>query len=405
MEENNTKVSSFSKRAFWLILILALVALGISAELSVIFYKTNFLPEFQKSFCTISELIDCDGVALTKYSMSFGVPNALWGIFVYSILIFLLFVEKIQEKFKNTIFDVFKNPRSYVATISLLTFALSMILAFISIFKIHKICALCFCTYFLDLFIALVAQKGIISDIKTTIKDFIAGAKQYFVLFIVLLVAFISTLVYLDTTTILSPKLKKERLQKEFFEAKTNKYAVKGNILGKEDALVKVKIYTDFNCPFCKIFNIMIHKIAKKENILVEEYNFPLDNSCNYRISNTLGGHETSCFEAKVGLAAKKQNKFYDVANILYYNNFFDSSEIFDKIENSHIGIDISKLKSDTYSPEILEELQKEIDEAYGLGILGTPAIDIDGVLYIGGMPYDELEQKIKLAIKRKENN
>ena len=78
---------------------------------------------------------------------------------------------------------------------------------YISIYVIHKICALCFCTYFVDLFIAITALAGtFVEDIKNTIVDFIDGAKKYFALFIICLIGFVTTLYYLDETMIFSPK-------------------------------------------------------------------------------------------------------------------------------------------------------------------------------------------------------
>ena len=393
----------FSKIRFFILLILTLIGIGLCIELSIIFYKTNFLPNAAKSFCTVSELIDCDGVAKTSYSMALGVPNALWGLLLYCVFLMLLFVDRIQNKFKNTIFDVFKNPSSYITSLALLSFGISMLLAFISIFKIHKICALCFCTYFVDLFIVFAAKgKGFfIEDIKTTIKDIIDGAKNHFVLFIIVLIGFISTLYYLDSSLILSPKLKKERQFKEFYQAKTNKYAVKGNILGKKDAKVVVDLYSDYNCPFCKVTNTMIHKIAKEENILVNEYNFPIDLSCNNKIQVTLGGHESSCLGAKYALAAKKQNKFWDVSNVLFYEDFKNEENIKELLKKANIKLDYDKLDADAKSSEVKEELQKEIDKAVSLGVIGTPAFVINGILHMGGKPYDELLDVIKLEIKR----
>ncbi len=402
MESNNFK---FTKLQFWIILILVLIGIGLCVELSVIFWKANFLEAYIPSFCTVSELIDCDGVAKTNYSVSMGVPNALWGLILYLVIFMLLFVDRIQSKFKNTIFDVFENPKSYIATLGLLSFGISMILAFISIFKIHKICALCFCTYFVDLFIALTAkQKGFfVEDIKTTIKDFIKGAKKYFVLFIIVLIAFVSTLVYLDRSLVFSPKLKKERAQKEFY-ANKNKYAIKTNTLGHENAPVVVNVYSDFNCPFCKVVNIMLHKAAKEEKIEVREINFPLDTSCNTKIGMTLGGHENSCLASRYALAAKKQDKFWGVANILFYNNFQNEEELIAQLKSSHLGLDIDKLKSDANSPIVIEELNQDIEKTYSKGILGTPAIEINDVLYFGAMPYEELIEKIQLAQKRAQN-
>ncbi len=391
-----------SKTRFTIILILILIGIVLCADLAYIFYKTNFLENATKSFCTVSELIDCDGVAKTQYSVSFGVPNALWGLFVYCILLFLMFVDKIQEKFPNTIFDVFKNPKSYIGTLALLQFLLSMILAGISIYVIHKICALCFCTYFVDLFIAITALAGtFVEDIKNTIVDFIDGAKKYFALFMICLIGFITTLYYLDKTMIFSPKLKKERTQKEFFEAKTNKYAIKGNLLGKEGAPVTIKVYTDMNCPYCKVVNIMLHKLVREEDIKVEEINYPLDISCNKRIGGTLGGHETSCLYAKYALAGKKQEKFWGVANVLYYKNPQTPEQIIEELSKANLKLDFDKLKSDANSPEIEKELLSDIEKTFSKSIEGTPALEINDTLYVGYMPYDELKEKVKLAKKR----
>lgn len=394
-----------SKLRFFLILLLVLTGIALCLDLTYIFYKTNFLDHAAKSFCTISELVDCDGVAKTEYSISFGVPNALWGLFVYGIILFLLFVDKIQKKFPNTIFDVFKNPKSYIGTLSLLQFLLSMILAGISIYIIKKICALCFCTYFVDLFIALIASFGSFKeDIKNTVVDFIDGAKKYFILFLVCLLIFIFGLYYLDKTMIFSPKIKKQRQQKEFFEAKTNKYAIKGNILGKEKAPVVIKIYTDFNCPFCKVVNIMLHKLAQECDIYIEEINFPLDKSCNSKINRTLGGHENSCLYAKYALAAKKQGKFWGAANILYYSSPKTAEEIVQELKKAHLGLDFSKLNSDANSPYIEKELQNDIEKTFSKNIIGTPAFEINDTLYAGAMPYDELKEKVNLAKKRTQN-
>ena len=396
----------FDKLRFWSILILIIIGIALCIELSLIFYKTNFLSFYEPSFCTVSELIDCDGVARTSYSVSMGVPNALWGLILYVVMLMLLFVDRIQAKFKNTIFDVFKNPRSYIATLGVISFAISMVLAFISIFEIKKICALCFCTYFVNFLIALIAKnKGFfVYDIETTIKDFISGAKQYFALFIIVLVGFVSTLVYLDRTLIFSPKLKRERTQKEFFTAKYNKYAVKGNILGDKDAKVIINVYSDYNCPFCRVVNIMLHKAAKQRKILVNEINYPLDTACNKKIVHTLGGHESSCIYSKYALAAQKQGYFWGVANILFDKHPQNFDVFVDEIKKAKLDIDIEQLRKDALSKEIDDIIQKEIDIVTKRQINGTPAIEINGVIHIGAMPYDELLKEIDLAQKRAMN-
>lgn len=405
--ENELK---FTKISFFAILILILIGIGLCIDLNIIFYKTNWLESTAQSWCSVSEYIDCDGVSRTTYSLSFGVPNSIWGTLLYLVMLMLLFVDRIQAKFKNTIFDVFKNPSSYIASLALLSFAISMVLAFISINVIHKICILCFCTYVVDFLIAIFAMKKskwfILSDIKTTIVDFIQGAKEHFILFIVVLAVFIATVYYLNDSYILSPKLKKERDMKEFFSDKPNKYPVKGNVLGNENAKVKIVVYSDYNCPFCRVVNKMMHKIVheNRDIVYIEEISYPLDSFCNYRVSRTLTGHETSCIASKYALSAKKQGKFWGVANILFDKRPFGEEAILNEIDKAHLGLDLNKLKEDANSPQVAEELKKEIDMAASREIMGTPAIEINGVLYMGSMPYEDLKEKIKLAEKRANN-
>lgn len=395
----------FSRVRFFILLILVLIGIGICIDLTYIFIKTNFFEHFAPSFCSVSDFVDCDGVALTQYSVSFGVPNSLWGILLYCVMLMLLFVDRIQAKFKNTIFDVFENPQSYITSLALLSFAISMILASISIFKINKICVLCFCTYFVDLFIAIASRSkdGFFYDIKTTVLDFIKGAKNHFILFIIVLVAFISTIVYLDKSMIASPKIKKERAQKEFY-ADTNKYAIKGNTLGKENSKVVVTLYSDFNCPFCKVVNIMVHKLAREEDVLVEEVSYPLDKTCNPHIGATLGGHENSCMYSKYALAAKKQGKYWGVASVLFDKHPKTLDEMMAEFKEAHLGLDEAQLRSDANSPEIENELKEEIDRTAQRGIMGTPVLEINGITYMGVLPYDELVEKVRIAKKRAQN-
>lgn len=405
MENNET--FKIGKAKFILILILILIGIALCIELGYIYYKTNFLESYAQSFCTISEQIDCDGVAKTSYAVMLGVPNAIWGLLLYCVMLMLLFVDKIQAKFKNTIFDVFKNPYSYIAVLGVISFIISMGLAFISIKVINKICVLCFCTYFINFFVALLAkQKGFFfgKDILNTIVDFLDGAKKHFILFIIVLLGFSATLYYLDSSLILAPGVKQERKYKEldeYYQAKQNKYAVKGNILGKKDAKVTIKIYSDYRCPHCKIVNTLLHRAAKERNILVQEVNFPLDTSCNKKIGGTLGGHENSCLYAKFALAAQKQDFFWGASNLLFHNEPQTQDEIVELFKQNHFRFDENKLKSDANSPEIAQKLENDIEETSKKEIPGTPVIEINGVRYMGSMPYDELLEKIDLELKR----
>ena len=71
------------------------------------------------------------------------------------------------------------------------------------------------------------------------------------------------------------------------------------------------------------------------------------------------------------------------------------------EFKKAHLHLDYDMLHRDAYSPETMQKIQDDIQETFERGVNGTPAIEINGVLYMGAMPYDDLIEKIKLAQKR----
>ena len=66
------------------IALFALIGLVLTVELTLIFFKVNFNDSYSASFCSVNNLIDCDGVAKTNYSLFLGIPLSFWGMFFYT---------------------------------------------------------------------------------------------------------------------------------------------------------------------------------------------------------------------------------------------------------------------------------------------------------------------------------
>jgi protein-disulfide isomerase/uncharacterized membrane protein len=390
--------------------ILCILGLALSVELAVIFYKNNFLQDAAASFCSISSTIDCDGVAKTPYAMFLGVPLALWGFLLYSILSFLVFVDFLKtrapkddakgllQKIRTFLVTLFPNPLSYIAALGILSFSISLILAGISIFKIQKICALCFVTYFIDLTVALVAKtKGsfFFADIKNTFRDFLAGVKKLPVIFAIVVISGVAILVYTSTSYIFSPNMLKMKSMQEFQALKENPWPISGNVLGKEGAKVQIYVYSDFLCPYCRITNFMMHKLAHEENdVEVHAVNFPLDGACNPLVHHTI--HSGACQLAKYALAAKNQGKYWDMSDAIY--NELPRGEEQVLAIAVRLGLDIETLKQDAHSEEISEILATQISMARNSFVTVTPSTRVNGVMYLGGMTYPDLKKAVKGA-------
>lgn len=378
-----------------LLTILPLIGLALSIELCLVYYNANFAVDAKPSICAINEAMDCDGVARTPYSQFFGIPLALWGVILYLFLLFMTYVDKIQNiKFLGFL-KVFKNPTSYIFIIALLSFIISMILGCISVFKIDSICIFCFMTYLTDLLIAIAAKtKGvsIISEIKTFFNDFIDAIKipRYAIAFISVVLAFSGLLVYTSVSNVFAPQIAKQMQFKNYF--KSYSALVDGNEIGPKDANVVINEYMDFNCGGCFMAQLYLHRIVSEfENVRVIQHNLPLEQTCNHNMK--FEGHKNSCLKTSYALAAKKQGLYWQMADIIFEQAPETEKEI---IEQARLlDFDIKKLKEDANSDEIKNEIKESILEADSKGIDGTPTLFVGIKKILGVSSYPELKKVV----------
>ncbi len=382
-----------SKTKRIILTVLALIGLALSIELCIVYYNANFNLEAKPSICAISESMDCDSVARTAYSQFFGIPLSLWGVFLYLFFLFMIYVDKIKKiKFLNFL-NVFKNQTSYIFCIGLLSFIISMILGCISVKKINSICIFCFMTYLIDLLIALTSKNwgnGLFYEIKQSIEDFIEAikVKRYAFWFVLLILLASSVLSYTTVSNILTPQIAKKKEMLNAFNEYRN--LVDGNIMGPKDANVIIHEFMDFNCGGCFLANLYLHRIINEfENVKVIQHNLPLDKTCNHNMRSE--GHKNSCLKTSYALAAAKQNRYWEMSDILFAENPETEKDIIEKARL--VDFDIRKLKEDAHSNEIKEEIKKSIEFADSKNVDGTPTLYIGIRKILGISSYPELKK------------
>jgi len=371
----------------------ALIILGIltTIKLAVVYYQSNYNPYAEPSFCSINDFIDCDFVAQTSTAVMLGIPLSYWGMFLYSFILMLLNVEKLKQIKWLWFLKVFKNPMEYIASLGLISFVISMSLACTSIFMIKRICILCFVTYFIDLAIALTAvdfsNGGFKKSFLLSFKDFISGVRECTVPFVI---AAVLAGVFLSYTTICMPFASRKQSIKHYMLMKKNPYKVSGNVLGNPTGAKRLDVYTDFVCPVCRSYNIMLHKITKEDReVLIIHHNLPLDTECNPYLEKQM--HKGACRMARYAIAAQKQGKYWDMANALFESRPKNDDEAV-KLALT-LNLDTDRFLKDVHSSETAKMLRKEIDTAIGEGIDGTPTLKKDGRYYNGAKPYFELKK------------
>ena len=394
--ENDTK--SLDKKTF-IIILLVILGFLISLDLAYIYFEANFNQYALPSFCSISEFVDCDGVARTTESQFLGVPLAYWGMFLYAFILLLLFADKLKKLPGLKFLEVFKNKFHYIASLGLISFTISMILLCVSLFGIHKLCIMCAITYVINLLIGIVAAKGIdgffVGAIKQSWIDFTDALKPipYRIAFIVVMLCACGFLGWAFTSAKFSPALKFDREFGEFTRATTNKYAIKGNVLGSDakDAIV-LDVYSDYMCPMCYACNIMLHKLVTEfKNLRVEHHALPLDTSCSKFLKEEF--HHGSCTMAKYAEAAQMQGKFWEVNSLFFEKKPKTEEEVLDVLKNSGFGLDMDKLEKDAHSKEVDKIIQDDINYAIYYKQVGTPALKLGDDFELGVKGYHQLKK------------
>lgn len=377
---------------------IAVVGIITTIKLAIIYYNANFNPYALSSFCSVNDFIDCDGIARTPEAQFLGIPLAYWGMFYYAFVFLMLFAQKLKNMKLFKFMEVFKNPMDYIASLGLFAFCVSMILLCLSLFDIKKLCVLCAFTYILNLAIGCVATDfkngGFIHSVKQSINDFLDAIKikKYLIALIAVLAVAVGFLTYTRVTFKFAPQVKRQMEFKEF-KHKKNQYAVKGNLLGDENAKTIVYVYSDYQCPICPVHNVMVHKLAKEmKNIKIVHKNLPLDTSCNAYLQSPF--HQGSCIDAQYVIAAEKQGKLWDMNEILFEKKPQTEDEILKLVENK--GFNLEKLQEDANSLETMNQIKDEIDFAYKHGINGTPSTMINNEVYVGVKPYKEFKEWIE---------
>ncbi|MBR2525975.1 thioredoxin domain-containing protein [bacterium] len=365
--------------------IIAFVGFVTTIKLAMIYYNANFSAAPHASFCSVNEFIDCDSVAKTIDSQFLGVPLAYWGMFLYLFIGLMMGAKKLAQHKLFKFMEVFKNPYFYISALGIISFTISIILLCISLFQIKKLCILCAFTYVLNLAIGLFAMDyskgGFVNIFKTSFFDFrdALKIKKYLIAFISLSVLACGFLTFTAVTNVFSPHVKDIRALKKYVKMKEkgiNPYVVKGNVLGNPEGDIKLHFYSDFRCPICAVYNIIINKVVQDfENVYVVHHNYPLDMECNKYMKRPF--HFGSCALARYGYAAEQQGHYWDFANEVYLTQplvDFDVWAIALKL-----GMDLDKLKADMMSADAEKVVQADIDEAaVELNIKGTPAVKIN---------------------------
>jgi len=363
--------------------LLCIVGLGVAFELTRIHLWVHADPSY-RSFCALSETVNCDTVAESPYSVFLGVPVSVWGILGY-LLMGALAASGLRRRGTW--------PAGVLLGLASFSVGASLLLGSISFLTIKSICLLCLSTYAVNaalLVLAIVDQRAAGSLRSALRADLDKLRRSPLVAAVVMGLPAVVAVALMLTY----PAYWKEHdLQKTSGEARG--MSPEGHAwIGAVQPAVTVEEYSDYECPHCRRGHREMRRLVSRypDKLRFVHRHFPLDDHCNPMITRPF--HPRACELARLVVCAGRQQKAWEASDLL----FFDSADLATLSPASlarQLGIDGAALQQCMQDPSSMQAVRADIDQGRKLGIQGTPTYVIGDHTYPGQVPPSVLRQAL----------
>lgn len=166
---------------------------------------------------------------------------------------------------------------------------------------------------------------------------------------------------------------------------------------GNKKSKIELIEYSDFQCPACSYYHPYLKQIVEEFSgqIRFAYRHFPLSQ------------HQNAELAAKAAEAAGKQNKFWEMHDLLFENQSMWSAsnkagDIFAALAAS-LNLDVNKFNADINSQEIKDKVANDLQSGLSIGVNATPTFILNGQkLDPNGLNPQALREQINAAIKNK---
>ena len=171
-------------------------------------------------------------------------------------------------------------------------------------------------------------------------------------------------------------------------------------LLGDKKAKVTIVDFSDFQCPYCRIFWEETFSQLKKDYIDTGKVNFVLKDF-------PLSFHPGAVPAAKGAMCANEQGKYWDMVNKIFSEQAKQGQNTVqftvDDVKNwaGQLGLDAAKFNSCVDSNKYQSKIDKDSAEGTKLGIEGTPTFLINNTKLVGAQPFSEFKRVIDAELAK----
>lgn len=377
-------------------LLTALACLGLNAYLFQ--RKIDFASG--PSLCNVSDVINCDRVNMSEWSMAFGVPITLFGMAFYAGLALAVLLAGKKQAEVDRISGWF----------ALATIPYSLFLAYISK-TIGAFCVVCISIYvgnFLLLWASVRSLRqqgaGLFDGISETLRS-----NALITIVIVFVAGLIGGQSWFQNATRLPSVPKPEApgvvadpgkadpaappadplaMFAELYSLPGGNVALSGTEarLGPADARYTVLEYADFGCPHCAMAAQELKELlAAQSDVALLFRPFPLSAACNPLIKQydpSENPDPSRCYAAWAADCAGKQGKYFDMSSEIFARQSDPGTFAPDGLAflAKKLELDLPKWEQCMASPETHARIVADAQAGNDAGVEGTPTFFVKGV-------------------------
>ncbi len=147
-------------------------------------------------------------------------------------------------------------------------------------------------------------------------------------------------------------------------EVATDGFPTRGAVMAR----VTIVEFSDFQCPHCGHAHPILRQLLREfeGDVRLVFRNYPLP------------GHPRAVPAARAALAAGNQDKFWEMADLLFEHQDTLEDEDIDRYA-TELGLDMARFHTDIASPETQARVDADHDAGHNLDVEGTPTFFING--------------------------
>jgi len=360
-------------------LVLCTVGLCLAADLARLHLNVHTDPDYQ-SYCAISERVNCDTVAASKFAVKWGLPTALWGMVIY-LTLGALAVWGLRSRLRTPSW-----PFGFLAWVSTLAVAYSIYLFYVSHFIIESLCPVCVASYLVNVCLFGLAVRelrrlevGSWQALKDEWRAALAAPSS--VLLLGAAVAIGVGLLWFGV-----PRYWEVEVSSGPGGLTVGRTEDGHPWIGAREPQLEIVEFSDYRCPHCLRGHQEMRRLiaSRPDEVRLIHRHYPLDQGCNPRMQRQL--HPFACDYSRLAFCAGEQARFWEANDFLFAQGrrprLVSATELAAELE-----LDVDQLKACLVGDTANEAVDEDIRAGIGLGVRGTPTFVVDGRIYPGRLP------------------